>query len=39
MTNVGRNTQCAYTSVAEEILMFKSFKDLKKQVACEMDKN
>jgi hypothetical protein len=27
--------QCAYTSDVEEILTFKTFKDFKKQAACE----
>jgi hypothetical protein len=39
MTNVGQNMQCAYTTDAEEILMFKTPKDFKKQVACEMKSN
>jgi hypothetical protein len=37
MTNVGRNMLCAYTSDADEILTFKSFKGFKMQVACETD--
>jgi hypothetical protein len=39
MTNVGQNMQCAYTSDAEENLMFKTFKGFKKQVACETPNN
>jgi hypothetical protein len=39
MTNVGQNIQCAYTSNGEEILMFKTCKGFKKQVACEMANN
>jgi hypothetical protein len=35
MTNVVRNMQYAYTSDVEDILMLKTFKGLKKQVACE----
>jgi hypothetical protein len=36
MTIVHRNMWCAYTSDVEEILTFKTSKDFKKQVACEM---
>jgi hypothetical protein len=39
MTNIRLNIQYAYTSVAEEILMFKTFKGFKKQVVCETDNN
>jgi hypothetical protein len=31
--------QYAYTSDAEEILKFKTFKGFKKQIACETDNN
>jgi hypothetical protein len=33
MTNVGPNKYCAWVSDVEEILAFKTFKILKKQVA------
>jgi hypothetical protein len=36
MTNVGRNMQCVYANVVEEILKFKTFKGVQKQFACEM---
>jgi hypothetical protein len=37
MTNISQNMLCVYTTDAGEVLMLKTSKVLKKQVACETD--